>query len=495
MQLFRYWFTRSSRKKFNIHTLLCFAIFVGITRGILENLLFGTELQGSDILGFIPFYFSLPFIYASLISLIPGIKYSDVLQPVTFATLLGILPPILDFVIGAGKSHSVFYGYFLTHDFGNFPWLGYAPEHNYPLGEAITIWLTFLLVSMFIYHKKRSFFYAFLGLIPAYASFLLFSLVIPGCLSFLFFGYVADSAFLTKQSTAKLRQILFLMSAAQIFLAWLVDSSITLKIFQYAKRILHFLPFLLLTLLGASISGTETKATIIAMLITTCSGIIVIAQNDFLRPRRKTDVKNYATEMANITAIIIYVMTLFSGYKFALFGIACFVLSILYHYETYNIRQTLFGSMKIEGLWGAFTFLTGIFSGPIIHPNPLAITVSMLTFGGFSLFSILKDAKDMRSDRREGRNTIYTMLFRKKLSIRMAHRVLGAILGTILIGTGILYYPLMSVALVVHVLLSLLLALVLQRIYRIFYFQTFMFIVCCVIINMIFYLQGHPNVN
>lgn len=169
---------------------------------------------------------------------------------------------------------------------------------------------------------------------------------------------------------------------------------------------------------------------------------------------------------------------------------ACFSLSVLYHYEFFNIRQTLLGSMKVEGFWGGFTFLTGVFSGQIQHPNSKAIILAVLAFSGFSAFSIFKDAKDIRVDFWEGRNTIYTVLHRKHIRIRRINYVLSSSMAALLLTAGAAYYPLLSVALLMHLLLTCAIFITGLRIHRELMFQVFMILVCGTILNMILYEYG-----
>lgn len=491
MDFFRFWIVRNSRTTFSIQTLLFFSIFVGITRGMLEQLFFGIEVNGSDILGFIPFYFSLPFFYATLISFIPGIRYEQVLQPVTFATLLGILPPVFDFIFGSTKTHNVFYGYYLSHDYANFPWLGLSPARNYPLGEAVTIWLTFIFAAFFVYNRKRSVLYAIFGIAVAYLGFLIYSLVLPGVTSFLLFGMVENPAILEHQSTAQLRQSLFFLSVVQVLTAWFMDAGRNGMLARYAKRLLHFLPFLMVTVLGAIVSGADLRGISIAIIVTFCSGIAVIAQNDFLALAKNDQIHGRAVGLSNVTAVMVYALLLFGGYKIALLGFACFSLSALYHYDFFNIRATLLGSMKVEGMWGFLTFLSGVFAGSIAHPNRKIISMGVLIFGGFSLFSILKDAKDLRADYREGRKTIYTLLFRRKIRIRKVQRVVAGVVGALLCGAGAAYYVFFNRAFLIHLILCILTTPVVLHVHKRRYFQLFMLLVCALFGNLIFYEYGH----
>lgn len=427
MQFYRYWRIRQSRIAFDTRTLFAFAIFVGVMRGVLEFLFFGVQANGSDILAYIPFYASLPFVYAAFLCTIPGIRYASVLQPVTFATLLGLLPPIIDFVARSADTHRVFYGYFVIHDLREFPWFGYQPSQNYPLGEAVTVWLTVILVTVYALGRTRNPLFALSAAILGYGAFLFYSLLIPFFVSSALFGNIPDRQTLDNIGGPALRQMLYLISASQIAIAWLVDAIASGVLKTYARRVLHFMPFLLLTCLGALQSGADALATVLACTVTLTSGIAVIAHNDF-RNITQRRVGN-TVGVANLFAMIFYAMILFAGYRFALLGIACFALSALYHYEFFNARSTLLGSMKIEGMWGLLTYLTGVIAGHITHPNSRVLVTSFLVFGGFSIFSVVKDAKDIRADFREKRKTLYTWARRSGFSIHKLQYILAITTG------------------------------------------------------------------
>ncbi|MBV6493000.1 MAG: hypothetical protein LDLANPLL_01007 [Turneriella sp.] len=485
MHFFRFWVTRNTRTTFSVRTLIFFSLFVGITRAILETLFFGIEVQGSDILAYVPFYFSLPFIYSALLSMIPKIHYGKTLQPVAFATLLGILPPILDFILGSAQTHRVFYGYFLSHDYASFPWFAYAPDRNYPIGEAITVYLTIFFAAFFVYTRTQKILSACFAVLLAYIAYLIYSLVLPGLVSYLLYGYIAHPDYLKGLPVAQSRPVLFVLSIFQILVAWIIDVYKTRTLSVYFARILHFLPFILLTILGAVIAHASSRDMILACIVTLATAIAVTAQNDF--NVTATEKETRLVDIANATAVYVYLLLFLAGFKFALLGLVCFSLSVLYHYPFFNMRATLFGSMKVEGLWGLMAFLTGIFSGFVRHPQEKIILLSGIIFGGFSLFSILKDAKDIHNDNLEGRRTVYTLLQKKKISVKHFNQWLAFFFSLATLLPGIFYYNWLSAGSAIHCILSFLMAGAILRIHRARAFQFFLFVVCCTIANLIIY--------
>lgn len=454
--MLRFWLIRQSRIPFSIHTLLFFSLFVGITRGVLEYVLFGIEARATDIIAFVPFYLSLPFLYALALGIIPGLHYNKILQPVTFATLLGITPPIFDFLIGTAETHSVFYGYFITKEYSEFPWLGYNPARNYPLGEALAIWLTFVLAIIYTRSVTRSVWKSLLALFSGYVVYIIYSLCIPAIAIWLLFGNLPTKSDLATKSFAERQQIVYIIALVQIFVAWAIDAIKTGVIRHYVNRFLHVAPFMAGTLLGTLQAKANLRDAIMAVLVTLTTGLVVTAHNDLqygILPNMK-DHRYRHGMLSNFFAMASYIMILFAGYKFALLGIACFALSVLYHFPFYNARNTALGSMKIEGFWGLFSYLTGAMSGTVIFPDQLIIAFSGLIWGGFSLFSVIKDAKDVRVDFRAGRSTLYTWWYKQGYSLRYLQISLAISICSLLIVSGVGYYSSPSLK-ILHIILSL----------------------------------------
>lgn len=486
--MLRFWLTRQRRIPFSIHTLLFFSLFVGITRGVLEHILFGIDARATDVLAFIPFYLSLPFIYAGVLSLIPGISYERTLQPVTFATLLGLLPPLLDFLLISHQTHSVFYGYFITNDFSEFPWLGYNPKKKYPVGEAITIWLTFFFAAVYTRVVTKNTGKTILAVLAAYFIFLIYSLIIPILGMFLLFQTLPSTDELNSYSFSEKRQIVYAIAIVQIFVAWLIDALKSVNYKRYVLRILHFAPFLMGTILGCLHAQAPLRHSLFAALITITSGFIAAAHNDFqygLTAGAHNPVYRHGL-LANYFAVALYAMVLFAGYKFALLGIACFALSVLYHYPFYAARNTAFGAMKIEGFWGMFTYLTGAMAGQVIFPDYKIIAFAFVFWGGFSLFSIVKDAKDIRQDYREGRNTVYTFLFKRKISLSMFQKIFSVILSLLLLICGFLYYR-TSLAFAGHLFLTAMTFLGIWKSHKSKFFYLFLITIVCQLGLLIFH--------
>ncbi|HRP69959.1 MAG TPA: hypothetical protein PLY93_10550 [Turneriella sp.] len=464
-----------------MRTLLAFGVFVGITRGALEQFLFGIAANGSDILAYIPFYISLPFIYSALLSALPGIQYIKTLQPVTFASILGLLPPILDYIFSSTETHKVFYGYFLIHDLREFPWLGYNPQQNYSLGEAVTIWLTFIFASLYVYSRTRNFILAVCAFFLAYVAYILYALAIPMGISFILFGYVPHRAPLEAMGPAPLRQGLFVISAVQVFIAWLIDTTFTGALKTYLKRSLHILPFVLLVILGAIQGHATFFSTSFVFSCILLVGFTIIAQNDL---RENNNIQNHIVPTANALTIIFCVMLLFAGMRFSLIGFALIALAILYHYKFFNARKTLLGSMKIEGAWAFLSYLMGLMAGKSAQPSTKIIITGALIFGGFSLFSLIKDAKDIDDDTKENRITLYTYVQKQGWSTRTLHGflVLALVLGLIIVA---LFLRENAVSFLIHTILSLVTIFAAVKAFHKIGFQLFLLALAAVIINLI----------
>jgi hypothetical protein len=154
-----------------------------------------------------------------------------------------------------------------------------------------------------------------------------------------------------------------------------------------------------------------------------------------------------------------------------------FVASVVYNYPFYRARDYFPANLKIEGLWGATSFLIGWLSArESLPPSAVKTTVAegaalsaldadsaiaaFLIFGGFSLLSALKDQKDIELDTRSKTQTLYTFAARKN-QVTATHRMLIAIaavaflVGPVLLALkGMLAWPWVGVGLVAAICLA-----------------------------------------
>jgi hypothetical protein len=74
-----------------------------------------------------------------------------------------------------------------------------------------------------------------------------------------------------------------------------------------------------------------------------------------------------------------------------------------------------------------------------LKPSVAFLFASFLVFGGFSVFNVFKDYKDIRADHRAGNQTLYVLALRRGVRLRTLHRGLGvAFLLSLLIPPALL---------------------------------------------------------
>jgi hypothetical protein len=120
------------------------------------------------------------------------------------------------------------------------------------------------------------------------------------------------------------------------------------------------------------------------------------------------------------------------------------VVSFLYSYPFYRGKRYFPSNLKIEGVWGAASFLTGAISAlenqasagpfwggpaaPVLGPFPWqTVVAAALVFGGYSVVAALKDYKDWEADLQAGVQTLYTLAQRRSWPFLRVHRLIVAL--------------------------------------------------------------------
>jgi hypothetical protein len=230
---------------------------------------------------------------------------------------------------------------------------------------------------------------------------------------------------------------------------------------QLAKRLNHILPVLFTTLLGYVIHDQIGGY---ALFIAGCmffAALVSLVHNDYF-DRAEDDISGRrayldSNDLNFFNGLLVLLILLFImnanivGYCVLLF----FVLSCLYHCDFYRGKRWFPANIKIEACAGLAAFLGGILAaflyktglgGDFFHlvnvPSALAgskevmatflqpsdLLFIFLVFGGWSLFAVLKDSKDIERDQAVGNQTLYTLLARRHRNVDRFHAWLGVAL-------------------------------------------------------------------
>jgi hypothetical protein len=411
------------RRNYHPYSFLLFCIFTGLMRGILELFLHNIQIRNTEIVGFIPFYVSLGLLLREMLARLTTVSRESIEKSLVMGIFLGLFPPLFDLFLPA--SAPIFYGYYFLWDFANIPWLGYNPHFNFPAGECLTIWLSILFSVAYVYVKTQNILRTLLAFIFAYAIFLSASSIFPMLLFRISQG-VATSVEATRAIDAvRLQNFLHRLSFWQAMLAVLIIIGAKRSGFLHTlRRIPHGLPFLSLTVLGA----TMVKAPVELMLLAVAGlfAIIVVSiwQNDFFdfRDDGRSEPPISKADLQSLTAVslVAVLFLFFQNQRSSIMILVALVAAILYNYPFYRARNSFPSNIKIEGIWGLSAFLTGALLDTHAAQNGTIKVSALLVFAGWSSVSVWKDLKDFEADQKAGVSTLFTLLHKKGVSLESA---------------------------------------------------------------------------
>ena len=411
--------------------LLAVCTFTGIVRAVEEYLFFGEKLMPAAGIAMAYAYFHIAVGLVVLLSLINGTDWKRTQNAVYIGIFLGVFPPLIDLAV-SGFGAPVIYRYYVEQDLAKMPWHFYAPHAGAPLGETITVWASILFAGAYSYLRRQSIGRALLSVVAVYGfmllqfSFLPRALVkliqlsggsLPGgnaqnyvarlALSFLPFWYLTVSFVLYMLLRAKLRQLL-------------------------ARRLPHFVPFFLIALAGGHYTKAITGEVYLAAFAVLLLAATAAVENDYFDLRGRAALlrpEKCDLDFMHIVAagLLFWLVTL--GLNVALPLILIAVGAILYNYPQFRLRKIFPASLKIEGLWAAMAFLSGMLVFDRSTLRAELIVALLLIFGGWSVVAAWKDLKDFRSDLRNGYRNLYTWLYTaQNMRLHRAHRLVSAVI-------------------------------------------------------------------
>lgn len=427
----------SSGRTLEIPALLLFCFFTGTVRGLLEGLFFDPGVFGSlMLLSFIPFYIALFLGILLILRTVGDLSDSRVYRVPLAALFLGLFPPILDLIISGRPDSPIRYGYYLEifgeREFPRGLFYFFMPYDRVPLGEAITVWATISLASLYAYLQGAGVLRTIGVFIATYVLFFLHSYIIPSALQSWANAIVLDSQKFHLRLVVPLVQI---MAAVFTYAALRrIDLRYTLK------RLLHIGPFLWAFIFGTLEAPLQSIPFVTLLSLLFLVFFTMIVQNDFF------DVKEDSSQNRRqyfqqgdvffFTSVSIFslIFLLVSGKNFALFVSLIAVCGILYSFPFYRGKGKIFATMKFEGIWGAMSYLAGVM--PFAGYNRITtstLVVALFVFLGWSFFSLLKDVKDIRADHKAGNSSFYLWFYRKGWKLRRAHHFLMTVSGLALL--------------------------------------------------------------
>jgi len=411
-----------NRRNWHPYAFLAFCAFVGLMRGMLEVVLQSTPLYNTDILNFIPFYILLGLLLTALLAVTAKTSFQSVQKSLTMGLFIGLFPPLFDFVFFGNRT--AFYGYYYLWDFQALPYLGYKPEFNFPLGETLAIWVSILFCGFYVFVMSRSFGRSLLALAGAYAIFIFMGSLLPIFVAKFSGAHFASIEMARMGDPATLRALAFRIAFYQCVGAVGVYFLIRRELLRATfSRLIHILPFVMLTILGGIVVGanavTLTQSTLLIALV----ALTVLVQNDYFDAQslpqadRPTAPQKYDVQTVNVLTVLAILPIFFHNNRAAIAAALAFCCGLLYNYPFYRARNYFPANLKIEGVWGLTSFLAGALAEPHTASSPRVVLMAFLVFGGWSTVAVLKDLKDTANDAREGVQTLFTIFMRRGYSV------------------------------------------------------------------------------
>lgn len=405
---------RQQKRAWHPYSLLFFCVFTGGMRGILEFILHGINISNADMLNFIPFYVLLAMLLTLMLSKIAGVQFQTVQKSLLMGIFLGLFPPILDVLIP--HEYPVLYGYYYVWDFANLPYLGYNPMLSFPAGEAVTIWLSVFFCGLYVFVLTASYLRTLLALAVGYCVFMFMGSLLPMILTKLSTAGVNSLAQLRELSPLTINAIGFRLSFYQGLLALFVYLLVRPGMGRHVcRRLVHILPFTMLTLLG----GIMVKANLVSLLqsalLMLAVGIALIIQNDFFDAAEDSvtgspSIAEFDVKTVNFLVLLTMMGIFFHNNRAAVSALIAFICGVLYNYPFYRARNVFPSNLKIEGIWALMAFLSGAMLETSMASSGTIQLVAFLVFGGWSLAALVKDLKDVDADKQNHVRTVFTLL-------------------------------------------------------------------------------------
>lgn len=412
------------KRRYHFFTIFIFVVFVSFIRGLEEYLFFGIGLRNSEFINFIPFYFSLAWLLTLVLSQTAKQPYYKTAMVVTIGIFLGIFPPLIDLII-SGRAMT-FYGYYFIYDFNNIPWSAYAPQFNYPAGEAITVYASIAFAAYYSWFKSRSVMRTLIALGLVYLVFMLMGSFLPMLVTRVYFSEITSIKQAHDMGALLLKPLAYYIAFWQSILAIVAYLIIRPQVAKHLlKRILHTVPFVITVLIGSAMANTSATMTTHASLLILLAALTSLVQNDYYDKDITKVLRQSDLYFFNTVTLLSITFIFFLNSRAVIPVLVAYAISYLYNYPFYRGKRNFPTNLKIEGIWGLSAFLAGALGSNIPKPGTEILWAALAAFGGFSLIAALKDFKDIRSDYHNKVNTVYTLAYKNNISLKTIHRLLS----------------------------------------------------------------------
>ena len=363
----------------------------------LQSVLFGLMMQ-------ITFYTLAFFLFSLALSRLLQIGWERAAGAVSVGLIFSVLPPILDLFIGLPKNYYIY----LTE----FSWWFISPEQ--PWGETISIWLVIIGGGIFVAGLTRS---PVRGVCTLVVFWLILQLLLWGLADLVGLG-----------SFCLVKNLPF-VELFFILLSMLIYAMVSWKrVRPSLQRFGHALPWGLFAAAGATVEGYPTVHIIFVGVLMAVLFQIVIFHNDWFdreddaRGGRAVGISRDDAVMWGFFAVLLVAwMGTVMAYHLGLLA-GFFLIWTAYHLPPLRFKRRFCLNYLVEGFAGMIAFMAGGFGPKTVPHAPGFLWFSLLVGGGSALISMLKDWKDVESDRAAGINTVYVFFSRRGHDEKSIHR-------------------------------------------------------------------------
>lgn len=415
-----------SSRPVSFQALAIIAVFVGFLRALFEYQFFGAGIT-IQVLWFMPyFYFSIGLVLFVLFHSVVGIDWRRSFGAVAMGVALGVFPPLIDLAVsGAGANIRYSYNFFIQPE--TYPWLFFGGAAGIPIGECASLWMSVVFAGLYAFYVRRSVWRALLISVILYVFFHIYLSGLPIFTAYLLLGKFPDTSMALSSAGHVINAITYFFAFWYIgiaLFAYGILRPILAKLL--VKRILHILPFCIIAFFGSMISAQPVTEAVLNSICIALVFYICAVENDYFdnlyTGGSRATVNKQDIAFLRIILLMTVAWLIMLGKLVGLFYLLIYLGAVIYQLPQYRARKYFAAGMKIEGLWGWLSFTSGTLITIPKKYQPALLLYGLLIFLGWSLISVLKDLKDLNSDRRAGNESIYLYFRKFGVSLRTSHR-------------------------------------------------------------------------
>lgn len=408
-------FVTIENRPYDAFQVLFVIFFVGLWRLALETLFGGENFSFDGLIHFPVFYLQLYFYFATAGSYLTGQDWRRTANLTMYGILIGTLPPLIDTAVyGSGN-----YRYTPFREVAPLFW-----AEGFPIGETITIWLSILALGFYVWIRSRSAWRGLAGVAAGYPAFIWITYILFQARGGIH-GAIASTAPEAEFGVLTIA-LLVVTFVNYILMNWT-------RLRSSVWRVNHALPWVAVVLIGARLtSGIAPLTWMLALIVLIVHQTAIFANDYYDRDADELEGRRNGVNIDDV--VIFHTISVWLGLSVMLIRpipgvllLLYFTATAAYHHRAVRLKNICPINYKTEGLVGACALAIGVTSVAAGRLSPSGLLALFLAFGGFSLVSMLKDYKDLESDRVFSVRTIYLILTQRGWEVPAVHRLVTII--------------------------------------------------------------------